>query len=74
MAGLALSVIWMLIIIAVFVGVVYLALWVLGQLGITIPPRVAQVIWVIVLLVVLYWIVSTLFVGGSAIPSLNPPG
>lgn len=41
------SVIMLLIYIALVVGLAYLVLWVLGQLGIELPPRLVQVFWVI---------------------------
>ncbi len=47
--ALLLSLIW----IAVVVGVVFLVLWVLGQIGLPIPARVIQIVWVIVVLVIL---------------------
>jgi hypothetical protein len=40
-----------LIYIAVIVGLVWLAVWVLGMLGIVIPGTVMNVIWVIIVLV-----------------------
>lgn len=46
------SVIMLLIYIALVVGLAYLVLWVLGQLGIALPPRLVQVFWVIVVLIV----------------------
>lgn len=47
------SVILLLIYIAVVVGLVWLVIWVLGQLGVSIPPPIQKVIWVIAVLVVL---------------------
>ncbi len=45
------SIIMLLIYLCLFALVVYLVLWVLGEVGITIPPRVMQLFWVIVVLV-----------------------
>jgi hypothetical protein len=47
------SVIMMLIYLCLLVGVVYLVIYVLGQLGIGIPPPILNIIWVIVLLIAL---------------------
>lgn len=47
------TVIMLLIQIALVVGLVYIVLWVLGQLGIAIPPMIEKVLWVIVVLIVL---------------------
>jgi len=45
------SVIMMLIYLCLLVGVIYLVIFVLGQLGIAIPPPIMNIIWVIVLLI-----------------------
>ncbi len=42
-----------LIYIAVVVGLVWLIIWVLGQLGINLPEPVKKVMWVIAVLIVL---------------------
>jgi hypothetical protein len=47
------NVIYLLIYIAVLVGLVYLIAWVLEQLGVAIPGQVMKVIWVILVLIVL---------------------
>ncbi len=47
------SVIWLLIYICLLVGVAWLVLWVLGQIGVPLPPRVVQIFWVIVVLLVI---------------------
>jgi hypothetical protein len=47
------SVIMMLIYLCLLVGVIYLVIFVLGRLGIEIPPPIMNIIWVIVLLVAL---------------------
>ncbi len=53
------SVIMMLIYLCLFAIAVYLVLWVLGELGITIPPQIMKILWVIVILVVILFIVKT---------------
>jgi len=47
------QVIMMLIYLCLLVGVVYLVIYVLGQLGIAIPPPLMNIIWVIILLIAL---------------------
>lgn len=47
------SIIILLIYIALVVGVAYLVIWVLGQLGVALPPMVVKVFWVIVVLVII---------------------
>jgi len=61
------NVIFLLIYIALLVGLVYLVLWVLGKLGLEIPPMLLNVLWVIVVLVVilLCWRALSPFIGGS---------
>jgi len=47
------NVIMMLIYLCILVGVIYLIIYVLGQIGIAIPPPIMNIIWVVVLLVAL---------------------
>ncbi len=47
------AVITLLIYIALVVGVAWLILWVLEQLGIALPPQVVKVFWVVVVLIVI---------------------
>ncbi len=51
------SVIMMLIYLCLFAIAVYLVIWVLGELGISIPPQIMKILWVIVILVVVLMIV-----------------
>ncbi len=46
------SVIMLLIYIALVVGVAWLIIWVLEQLGVALPPPVVKVFWVVVILVI----------------------
>lgn len=59
------SVITLLIYVCVLALVVYLVIWVLGQIGIALPPQVVKIVWVIVALVVLLLIVRLLIGGGG---------
>lgn len=53
------AVLMALIYLALAVLVVYVALWVIGQLGIALPAQVVKIIWLIVALVALLIIVQT---------------
>ena len=44
----------LLIQIALVIGACYLVLWFLEQMGLALPPRLMQVLWVIAILVVIY--------------------
>lgn len=59
------SVIMMLIWLCVLAIAIYLVIWVLEQLGISIPPQVMKIIWVIVVLVVVLMLVK------NVLPSLG---
>ena len=58
------AVIYALIYLALLVLVIYVILWVLGQIGVNLPPQVIRIIWVIVALVALLIIVQTVLPGG----------
>ena len=47
------SIIWLLIYICLVVGVAWLVLWVLGQIGVALPAQVVKVFWVICVLFIL---------------------
>jgi uncharacterized membrane protein len=70
-----------LIVIAVLVLVLLIAEWILGMLGIAIPPQIRQIVLVIVALIALYLLVALLlglpgvriigFHGGAGIAALS---
>jgi len=47
------SIIWLLIYICLVVGVAWLVLWVLGQIGVALPAQVVKIFWVVVVLLIL---------------------
>jgi hypothetical protein len=47
------SIIWFLITVCIIAGLLYLVLYVLGAVGVPIPPKVVQIIWIIFMLVCL---------------------
>jgi hypothetical protein len=60
------SVITFLIYVCVLALVIYLIIWVLRDvLGLPIPERVIQILWVIVALIVILWLVQMVLSGGS---------
>lgn len=60
-------VISLLIYVALIVLAVYLVIWVLGELGIAIPPQIVKIIWVIVVLIVVLLLVRMLPLGHLAL-------
>ncbi len=67
------AVIQFLIFICVIALVVYLVIWVLRDvIGLPLPPKVIQILWVIFALIVLLYLVQLLGLGGGMhIPSLR---
>lgn len=60
------SVIMFLIWVCVLALIVYLVLWVLTDVvGLPIPAKVIQILWVIVALVVILWLVQLVLGGGG---------
>ena len=53
---------------ALVVLAVYVVLWVLGELGIALPPQVVKILWVIVVLVAILIIVQIV------LPGMRLPG
>src|SRR5262245_19159002 len=58
------TIITLLIYICVLALVVYLVIWVLEVVGIALPQKVIQILWVIVALIALLFIVQALLGGG----------
>jgi len=68
------AVITFLIYVCVLALVIYLVLWVLRDvLGLPIPERVIQILWVIVALIVILWLVQMVLgnAGSMHLPSLR---
>ncbi len=60
------SVITFLIYICVLALVIYLIIWVLRDvIGLPIPAKVIQILWVIVALIVILWLVQMVLPGGG---------
>jgi hypothetical protein len=67
------SVITFLIYVCVLALVIYLVLWVLRDvIGLPIPAKVVQILWVIVALIVILWLVQMVMGGGGMrLPALR---
>jgi hypothetical protein len=63
------QVIWLLIYLALLVGLVYLVLWTLTALGLSLPPMIVRVIWVIAVLIaiLLLWRALSPLIGGGGV-------
>ena len=74
MIGIAISLLYLLIGVIVICGVIYFVFWVLRQvMGIAIPQRLEQAVWLIVLILVLIALLTMLAGGGASMhfPSLK---
>lgn len=67
MEGLLIAVLWALVYIAVLALVIYVVIWVLGQLGVVLPPHIVKILWVIVALIALIIIVRVLLGAGPGL-------
>jgi hypothetical protein len=68
------SVIYFLIAVCVVALVIYLIIYVLRDvLGLPIPPKVIQILWVIVALLVILWLVQLVLGGGLRLPTFRNP-
>jgi hypothetical protein len=68
------SVIYFLIAVCVLALVIYLVLYVLRDvLGLPIPAKVIQILWVIVALLVILWLVQLVLGGNFRLPSFRNP-
>jgi len=61
------SILWALVSLCIAVGVIYLILWVIGQLGLVIPANIVKIIWVVLVLLAIIWIVQHFFIGGGSV-------
>jgi hypothetical protein len=63
------NVVILLIYIALLVGLVYLAVWVIEKLGVPIPPMLMNIVWIIVVLIVilLCWRALSPFIAGGGL-------
>lgn len=75
MIGMAISVLWLLLGVVILCAVIWFALYVVQSvLGIAIPARVVQAIWLVVLILVLIAILTIIAggtIGGMSLHSLR---
>jgi hypothetical protein len=71
MLALAISVLWFLIGLCVLIGIVWVIIWVLGQLGIIIPPMVIKIGMIIIGLLCLIFFLTLLAGGDIGVPRLR---
>ena len=67
---LALAILEFCLILLIIGGAFYVLVWVLGLLGIAIPPRVLQFIAAIVFILILIWVIQAVM-GGGGLPRLG---
>ena len=60
MAAIAVNILWVLVALVILCLVVYLAFWVLRQMGVPIPDIAEKAVWIIVLLIALIFLISAL--------------
>ena len=65
MVAMAISVLWFLIGLIIFCGIVWLAIWVIENFIRPIPEKIKQGIWVIVLLLAIIALLTALLGGGG---------
>lgn len=65
------SIIWLLIYLVLILGLAWLVLWVLAEMGVPVPPMVAKMIWVIAVLLVLLVLWRTLSPLMGTVPRLR---
>jgi hypothetical protein len=64
------TIITLLIYLCLLALVMYLIIWVLGEIGLSLPAQVIKILWVIVALIALLLIVQALL-GGGGLPKLG---
>jgi hypothetical protein len=65
------SIITLLIYVVILAIVVYLVIWVLGIIGVPIPEKVIQLLWVVVALIAILMLVNMVMGGGLHLPSIK---
>jgi hypothetical protein len=68
MAGIAVSLLWLLIGAICLAGVIYLVLYGINKFITQIPPLIEQGIWFIFLLLIIIYAIGALFGGGTGLP------
>jgi len=71
MIGIAISILWFLVFLCILVGIGWVILYVLGQLGIPVPPMVVKIVLLVIALLCLIWFLSMLAGGVGALPGIR---
>ena len=72
MIALAIAVCWFLVGLVILVGIGWLVMWVLGQMGIPVPPMVMKVVLLVLGLLCVIWFLTLVSTGGpSTFPRLS---
>ena len=69
MFSLVIGLLYVLVAIALLVGLYWLAIWVFAKLEISVPERALRVVMVVLVLVVIIWMISALHAGRPIIPA-----
>jgi len=60
MAAIAVNILWVLVALVILCLIIYLAFWVLRQMGVPVPDIAEKAVWIIVLLIALIFLISAL--------------
>jgi hypothetical protein len=71
MLPLIINILWFLVVLCLLMGVVWLVVWVLGQIGIPVPPMALKIALLIVALLCLIYFLTMLAGGGMGFPHLG---
>jgi hypothetical protein len=72
MIHLAIAVLWFLVGLCILVGIGWVILWVLGQLGIPVPPMAVKIALIVIGLLCLIWFLTEVVGGGGmGMPTLR---
>jgi hypothetical protein len=67
MAHLIISILWILVAVALLVGLYYVIIWVFEQLGLPLPAMAVKIGFIVIGLLVLIWLISAIFGGGGMV-------
>lgn len=59
---------------AILAAVIVVIIWALGVIGIVVPQKIIQIVWVIFALLVLLWVLRSMLGGGLYLPRLSMLG
>lgn len=74
MMSLIIGILWFLVFLCILVGVGWVVIWVLEQLGIPIPPMVVKIVLLVIGLLCLIYFITLIAGGGMNFPRLGHLG